>query len=78
MTADTDTSRIAILSTEEIAALYDLPHFDAGERQLYFTLSDAERQVVDGVHTTNAAIHLLLQLGYFKAKRRFFVVEPGR
>lgn len=76
MTAD--TSRIAILSAEEIAALYDLPHFDAGERQLYFTPSDAERQVVDSVHTTNAAVHLFLQLGYFKAKRRFFVVEPGQ
>jgi hypothetical protein len=76
MTAD--TNRITILSTEEIAALYDLPHFDAAERQLYFTLSDAERRVVDRVHTTNAAVHLVLQLGYFKAKRRFFVLEPGQ
>lgn len=71
-----DTRRLTILSAEEIAALYDLPRFDANEQQLYFDLSVAEREVVDAVHTKAAAIHLVLQLGYFKAKRRFFVVDP--
>ncbi len=52
-----------------------LPHFTEDDRLLYFDLSSAEREAVDGVHTTSAAVHLVLQLGYFKAKRRFFVYE---
>lgn len=71
-----DNRRLTILSAEEIAALYDLPRFDANERQLYFELSPAEREAVDAIHTKAAAIHLVLQLGYFKAKRRFFVIDP--
>lgn len=71
-----NTRRLTILSTEEIAALYDLPKLDADERQLYFDLSPAEQNAVDAVHTKAAAIHLVLQLGYFKAKRRLFIVDP--
>jgi len=69
--------RLAILSAEEIAALYDLPRFSTDDRRLFFTLSPAESQAVDSVHTTAAAIHLLLQIGYFKAKHRFFVFDPA-
>lgn len=71
-----DTRRLTILSSEEIAALYDLPKFNDDDRRLYFDLSAAERDAVYRVHTTAAAIHLALQLGYFKAKRRFFVYAP--
>lgn len=71
----TDTRRLTILSSEEIAALYDLPEFNDDDRRLYFDLSTVEREAVYRVHTTAAAVHLALQLGYFKAKRRFFVYE---
>jgi len=32
----------------------------------------AEHDAVDAVHTDAAAVHMVLQLGYFKAKRQFF------
>jgi len=71
----TDSRRLSILTTREIDDQYGLPRFTEDDRLLYFDLSPAEREAVDGVHTTSAAVHLVLQLGYFKAKRRFFVYE---
>jgi len=70
---DTDSRRLAILSAQEIADLYGVPRFTEDDRRLYFDLSPGERAAVDAVHTTSAAVHLTLQLGYFKASRRFFV-----
>lgn len=72
----TDTRRLTILSPEEIASLYDLPRFNDDERRLYFDFSTAELDAVERVHTATAAVHMALQMGYFKAKRRFFVYEP--
>jgi len=69
----TASRRLSILTTQEIADLYGLPQFSEEDRRLYFDLSPDERAAVDAVHTTSAAVHLTLQLGYFKASRRFFV-----
>jgi hypothetical protein len=70
-----DSRRLSILTAKKVDDLYGLPRFNEDDRLLYFDLSAAEREAVDGVHTTSAAVHLVLQLGYFKAKRRFFVYE---
>jgi hypothetical protein len=70
-----DSSRLPILSAREIDDLYGLPRFTEEERRLYFDLSMRERAAVAEVHTTSAAVHLALQCGYFKAKRRFFVYK---
>lgn len=67
--------RLSILSAAEIDDLYSLPRFTEEDRHLYFELSVAEREAVTAVHTMSAAVHLTLQLGYFKAKRQFFVYE---
>ena len=67
--------RLSILSVAEIDDLYSLPRFTEEDRHLYFDLSVAEREAVTAVHTLPAAVHLTLQLGYFKAKRQFFVYE---
>ena len=69
----TESRRLSILTVQEIDDLYRLPRFTEDERHLYFDLSPAERDLVDGVHTISVAAHLVLQLGYFKAKRQFFV-----
>ena len=71
-----DSSRLSILSAREIDELYGLPRFTEEDRRLYFDLSVPERETVKAVHTTAAAVHLTLQCGYFKAKRRFFIYEP--
>lgn len=67
--------RLSILSAAEINDLYGLPNFTQDERSLYFDLSARESAVVGLVRTASVAMHLILQLGYFKAKSQFFVYE---
>ena len=69
-----DSHRLAILTDKEIAALYGLPRFTEEERPLYFDLSGPERAEVAS-HTTSVALHLILQLGYFKARQQFFAYD---
>ena len=69
----TDSRRLTILTVPEVDDLYRLPRFNEDDRHLYFDLSPAERDLVDEVYTISVAAHLVLQLGYFKAKRQFFV-----
>jgi uncharacterized protein DUF4158 len=66
-------ARLSILTAQEVDELYRLPRFTESDRGLYFDLSTAERKLVDDVVTLSVAAHLVLQLGYFKAKRQFFV-----
>ena len=66
-------ARLSILTVQEVDDLYGLPRFTEDDRCLYFDLSPAERELVDGVFTISVSVHLVLQLGYFKAKRQFFV-----
>jgi hypothetical protein len=68
-----DSRRLSILATREIDDLYGLPQFTEDGRRLYFDLSPAEHHWVCAVRNTSSAIHLALQLGYFKAKQQFFV-----
>jgi hypothetical protein len=68
-----ESRRLAILTVREIHELYGLPSFTDEERCLYFDLSPTEHDAVDAVHTAAAAVHMVLQLGYFKAKRQFFI-----
>jgi hypothetical protein len=67
-----DSRRLSILTAQEIDDLYGLPSFSENDRRLYFDLSPTERELVDGVFTISVAVHLVLQLGYFKAKRQFY------
>jgi len=69
-----DLHRLSLLTTKEIDDLYGLPHFTDDDRHHYFDLSVPERAAVDA-HTTSVAVHLTLQLGYFKAKWQFFPYE---
>lgn len=69
----TDSRRLSILTAHEIDDLYGLPRFTEDDRRLHFDPSSTERDLVDGVRTMSAAVHLILQLGYFKDKCQFFV-----
>lgn len=75
MASATDSHRLSILSQEEIDALYSLPRFTDDERSLYFDLSPQEQATVESRYAS-VAIYMALELGYFKAKRQFFVFEP--
>jgi TnpA family transposase len=68
-----DSRRLSILSAQEVEELYGLPRFTEDDHRVYFDLGPAERELVNGVFTFSVAVHLVLQLGYFKAKRQFFV-----
>ena len=69
-----NTHRLAILTSEEIDDLYGRPRFTDDERLLYFELNATEQAAVASRRGSTGA-YLVLQLGYFKAKRQFFEVE---
>ncbi|WP_333879358.1 DUF4158 domain-containing protein [Methylobacter sp.] len=68
-----NSRRLSILTKNEIDDLYGLPCFSDDDRCLFFDLSAAEQKAVDAVYTRSSAVHLILQIGYFKAKQQFFV-----
>src|SRR5664279_4516209 len=69
-----ESRRLDILSAREITDLYGLPSFTDEERRLYFDLSESERAAVDALLPATA-LHFVLYIGYFKAKRQFFVYD---
>ncbi len=71
-----DSHRLSILNDQEIDDLYAFPRFTDEDRRLYFELSVAERAAAGAIRTASVALHLILHLGYFKAKRQFFNYEP--
>ena len=66
---------IKLLSKSEVSDIYDVPDFDDHERELYFAVDDNEAEILANLHTINTKIFFILQLGYFKAKHRFFKVN---
>lgn len=74
---DDRKKRIKILGDDEIDAIYGLPRFTGEEREQYFALSPSEKSVLDQLHSIKSKIFFILQAGYFKARRMFFVFDPG-
>jgi len=72
------SKQLTILSDSEISKLYDLPKFDEDARQTYFEFNDAERTAMNQYSRVFTKIYFSLQLGYFKAKQLFFVVEAEK
>lgn len=70
-----ESHRLSILSDDEIEDLYGLPRFTDDDRQLYFDLSPAEKAAAGDIRTASVAAYLILELGYFKARRQFFAFE---
>jgi hypothetical protein len=66
------TSRLAILTADEIDALYARPIFTIEDRHDYFELTPPEQVALSQLRTPISQIHFILQLGYFKARHRFF------
>jgi len=67
-----NNKRIQLLSSTEVEELYALPAFNVHEQQLYFTLSQSEREALAQHINTKTRVYFILQLGYFKAKQQFF------
>lgn len=71
------TKRLTILSTQEIAAYFGIPQFDDKERQHYFSLSKTEQQLMQTL-SPSTRWYFILQLGYFKAKKQFFILDYSK
>jgi hypothetical protein len=63
---------IQLLSETEITSLYTRPEFNYDEQQLYFTLNEHEFAILNRYSNTRTKVYFILQLGYFKAKQKFF------
>jgi len=72
---DTTQRRLRILGDDEIKAIYGTPHFTPEERTEYFSLSPVELAGFEQLHSIKSRIYYILQLGYFKARRMFFVFD---
>ena len=69
---NTTQKRIKILEDDEIAAIYSRPQFTDEEKESYFDLSQAEKELLLFFRSARSQIYFILQLGYFKAKHLFF------
>jgi Domain of unknown function (DUF4158) len=65
--------RITIFSANEINDIYSLPHLSKEEQELYFTMDVVEQKIAHSHHSLDLKLLFIIQLGYFKAKRMFFV-----
>lgn len=76
MTAMRNTERrLRILTDDEIEAIYSIPRFRHEERTQYFSLSSTEKAVLEELHSFKSRIRFILQLGYFKARHLFFILN---
>ena len=73
---DNPGKRLIILSRDEIDALYGHPRFTQEERCEYFSLAPEEKAALEQLRVINAKLYFILQLGYFKARKMFFVLDP--
>ena len=71
MTSLDESNRLKIISANEVADLYRRPDFAHKDRVHYFALSPVERAALS-IWSVNSRIHAILQLGYFKARQKFF------
>ncbi len=71
----TTLKRIYLLSDAEILDLYARPDFNAGEREIYFSMDSRDLEAMNKYATTKTRAYFILQLGYFKARQQFFNFE---
>jgi hypothetical protein len=68
-------ARLTILTPKELQTVYAIPQFSDEERDTYFSIDTQEKQTLDEFRTIPAKTYFILQLGYFKAKKQFFVFD---
>lgn len=68
-------NRLRILSEEEIKTIYETPNFTYEDRCSYFSLSQPEKELLHTLRSIKSKAYLVLQLGYFKAKKLFFTFD---
>jgi len=69
------SDRWQILSPEEYELLWGVPQFSQYDRDLFFALTAPERHALARLRTVRTKAHFLPQLGYFRARQRFYRVD---
>src|SRR5687768_11536392 len=65
-------ARLHILTAKEIDSMFARPRFTQEEREAYLTLTSVEQAAMNEYRHSAVKIYFVLQLGYFKARTRFF------
>lgn len=71
------SERLQALSPEEYELLWGHPVFSDSDRALFFQLNAREQEYFGQLRTPKTRANFLLQLGYFRARQRFFVLTPA-
>jgi len=66
------SERLQILSPEEYDLLWGQPRFSQYDRDLLFSITAREEQVLKSLRTARTKAHFLLVLGYFRSRQRFY------
>ena len=69
------SERLQALSPEEYELLWGQPVFSDSDRDLFFQLNSREQQFLGQLRTPRTKANFLLQLGYFRARQRFFPLD---
>lgn len=72
---NTEQKRLRILGEDELESIYSRPCFTYEDRCDYFSLSQPEKDLLEVLRSTKSRAYFILQLGYFKAKRLFFIFD---
>ena len=70
-----DDKRLTILSKAEIIELFEQPNFTEEERVFYFALDNNEYKIMRSFGSISSRMFFILQLGHFKAKQAFFILD---
>ena len=71
----TPGKRIKILKDNAIAGIYKIPCFNQADRVEFFSLSTDQEKELEKLRSLKSKAMFVLQLGYFKARRMFFVFD---
>jgi TnpA family transposase len=69
------TKTLKLLKPKEIEELYSFPRLEDRDRDVLFSLSSQEEEALSSFHTLPSKVLFILQLGLFKASRRFYSQE---
>lgn len=72
---NTTNKQLTILSELEKSTFYDIPVFNYEQRLQYFSLTDSELELALTRQNLSSQIYCILQIGYFKAVKRFFRIK---
>lgn len=72
------SDRLQILTPEEYELLWGYPQFSDSDRAVYFQLTTRDEVALARLRTPRSRAHFLLQLGYFRARQRFFQLDMER